>query len=87
MKGKEGWNISLTTVRTPLLLLAIFVGVGIWRTLATDKIFFLFNFGYIGTALALGAFLNDALPTKHVLWGRRIAQILVASYMLADETI
>lgn len=82
MKGKEGWNISLKTMRTPLILILIFLGVGIWRTLATDKIFFLFNFGYIGTALALGAFLNDALPRRNVLWGRRIAQILVASYML-----
>jgi len=82
MKDNKSWNISLRTVQVPVILLAIFFGVGIWRTLATDKIFFLFNFGYIGTALALGSFLNDALPRKHVLWGRRIAQILIASYML-----
>jgi hypothetical protein len=63
-------------------LVLIFLGIGIWRFVATGKIFFVFNFGYIGTAMALGSFLNDALPKKHILWGRRIAQVLVASYML-----
>lgn len=33
-------------------------------------------------ALAIGSFLNGALPRKHILWGRRISQILMASYML-----
>ncbi len=62
MKNKDGWNISFETLRIPVLLLCIFLGIGLWRFLATGKIFFLFNFGYIGTAIALGAFLNDALP-------------------------
>lgn len=82
MKNKHSWNISVETVKGPLTFIIIFLGIGIWRTLATGKIFFLFNFGYIGAAIASGIFLNDALPKKHILWGRRIGQILVASYML-----
>jgi len=80
--SKDRWSISFKTVRTPVIMLLIFVGIGIWRTLATGKIFFLFNFSYIGTAFAVGGFLNNALPKKHILWGRRISQILIASYLL-----
>ena len=52
------------------------------RYLATSKIFFLFNFAIIGSAIGFGIFLNGALPRKQVLWERRIAQILIASDML-----
>ena len=82
MKSKNGWNISWKTARGPLVFLAIFLAIGIWRYLATGKVFFIFNFGYIGGAIAVGSFLNHAMPRKHVLWGRRISQILVASYFL-----
>ena len=82
MANKNDWNISAKTLRGPATFVLIFLGIGIWRTIATGKIFFLFNFLYIGTAIAMGFFLNDALPRKHVLWGRRIGQILVALYML-----
>lgn len=79
---RNRWNISLRTLRGPLTLVLIFFGIGIWRFVATGKIFFVYNFGYIGSALALGSFLNDALPKKHILWGCRIAQVLVASTCL-----
>ena len=82
MKNKDGWNISLNTLRLPLTFILIFLGIGLWRFWATGSIFFVFNFGYIGTAIATGIFLNDALPKKQRLWGRRIGQLLVASYML-----
>ena len=81
MKNENGWDISFKTLKGPLILLAIFVGIGIWRGI-TAHILYLFNFGYIGLAVAVGSFLNDALPRKHKQWGRRIAQILVASYLL-----
>jgi polyferredoxin len=78
----DRWHISLKTLRGPVTLVLIFLGIGIWRFVATGKIFFVYNFGYIGSAMALGSFLNNALPKKHILWGRRVAQVLVASYML-----
>lgn len=37
---------------------------------------------YIGTSIALGIFLINALPANHKLWGRRISQLLVGLYML-----
>lgn len=82
MENKNSWSISFETLKIPVILLGIFYSIAIGFTISTGKTFYLFNFGYIGTAIALGAFLNNALPKKHILWGRRIAQILVASYML-----
>ena len=62
----------------PLLLWLLFEGVAVilWKT--KDNIFYLFNFSYIGTALALGLFLFQR-DYKH---SRRIVQLLVGSYML-----
>ena len=64
MKSKDGWNISFETLRFPVVFVAIFLGIGIWRFAATGRIFYIFNFGYIGTAIALGIFLNEALPKR-----------------------
>ena len=62
----------------PLLLWLLFEGVAVilWKT--KDNIFYLFNFSYIGTALAFGLFLFQR-DYKHF---RRIVQLLVGSYML-----
>lgn len=62
----------------PLLLWLLFEGVAVilWKT--KDNIFYLFNFSYIGTALAFGLFLFQR-DYKH---SRRIVQLLVGSYML-----
>ena len=62
----------------PLLLWLLFEGVAVilWKT--KDNIFYLFNFSYIGTALAFGLFLFRR-DYKH---SRRIVQLLVGSYML-----
>ena len=62
----------------PLLLWLLFEGVAVilWKT--KDNIFYLFNFSYIGTALAFGLFLFQS-DYKH---SRRIVQLLVGSYML-----
>ena len=62
----------------PLLLWLLFEGVAVilWKT--KDNIFYLFNFSYIGTALAFGLFLFQ-MDYKH---SRRIVQLLVGSYML-----
>lgn len=62
----------------PLLLWLLFEGVAVilWKT--KDNVFYLFNFSYIGTALAFGLFLFQR-DYKH---SRRIVQLLVGSYML-----
>src|SRR5574344_1101079 len=62
----------------PLLLWLLFEGVAVilWKT--KDNVFYLFNFSYIGTALAFGLFLFQR-DYKH---SRRIVQLLVGTYML-----
>lgn len=79
---KDKWDISAKTIISPLLFAFVFYAVALWRYLATGYTFYLFNFGYIGTALAIGLFFNSALPKRHRTWGRRIAQILTGSYLL-----
>lgn len=61
-----------------LAMLAVFetVAVVLWRT--QDNVFYLFNFTYIGCAVALGLFLLG----KGVPWARRAVQLLVGLYML-----
>jgi hypothetical protein len=59
MSKKDKWDISFETVKFPLLLILIFYGIAFWRYSATGKIFFIYNFVYIGTSLALGGFLNN----------------------------
>lgn len=60
------------------LMMAIFEAVAISLWLTKDNIFYLFNFSYIGGALALGL----ALYTKKVKHARRVVQFLVGTYML-----
>ena len=62
----------------PLIMLAIFetIAVTLWLTL--DNAFYLFNFSYIGGAIALGL----ALYVKKYRHARRVVQLLVGLYML-----
>lgn len=66
----------------PVLFLGIFVGIALWRYSATGKIFYLYNFGYIGFSLSLGLFLSNVLPKRKIGTARRIAQLLIGLYLL-----
>ena len=57
---------------------ALFLGIGLTLWLALDNLFYLLNFGYIGTSIALGLFLY-ARKYKHA---RRVVEFLVGTYML-----
>ncbi|MDX9871055.1 MAG: 4Fe-4S dicluster domain-containing protein [Clostridia bacterium] len=76
------WDLSLKNILFPLIFLGIFWGLAILLTVTSGHFFYLFNFGYIGTSIALGILLIQALPKKHKAWGRRTSQILVGGYML-----
>ncbi len=65
-----------------MFFMVIFYAIAFWRYFATGNIFYLYNFIYLGTSLAVGIFLNGALPKKHVFWGRRVTQLLIGIYML-----
>ena len=71
-----------TRLKMPLIMLLLFwaIAMVLWRT--TGVIFYLYNFGYIGTALGIGIGAYALLPRRKKLWGRRLAQFLVGAYML-----
>lgn len=66
----------------PLFLFVFFWALALFLWQTTGKLFYLFNFGYIGTALAVGIQVYLSLPTRQKPWGRRLAQFLVGAYML-----
>jgi polyferredoxin len=72
----------LKKFRVPLIILISFwtIAIILWQT--TGKIFLLFNFAYIGTAVGFGVGLYILLPRKNKPSGRRFAQLLVGIYML-----
>jgi ferredoxin len=69
-------------LRIPLMIFSIFwiLAIVLWQ--AKGNIFFLFNFGYIGTAIGVGLGAYIFLPRKKKPSGRRLAQFLVGIYML-----
>ncbi len=82
MNKNNQWKISFDTLKLPLIFIIVFYSIAIWRFLATGKIFYIYNFVYIGTSIAFGIFLQDALPKIYISWGRRISQILIGTYMI-----
>lgn len=62
----------------PLLMLAVFETIAVTLWLTMDNLFYLFNFSYIGGAIALGL----ALYVKKYKCARRVVQLLVGLYML-----
>lgn len=62
----------------PVAMLTIFETIAVSLWLAMDNLFYLFNFSYIGFAIALGIFLYIK---KHKN-ARRVTQLLVGLYML-----
>lgn len=66
----------------PVLFLLLFTGIAVWRYNATGKIFYIFNFGYIGLSLSLGLLLSNILPKEKIGFARMVAQLLIGSYLL-----
>jgi polyferredoxin len=80
MKKKN--NFDIRQLKVPLILLIVFWVIAIIFWQLKENIFFLFNFGYIGTSIGVGLGVYQILPKKKKHWGRRLAQILVGTYML-----
>ena len=62
----------------PIALWLLFEAVAVLLWLALDDLFYLFNFSYIGTCLALGV----TLYGKKVKYARHLVQFAVGLYML-----
>lgn len=73
---------DINRLKMPIILLVVFwiIAIVLWKS--TGTIFYLYNFAYIGTAVAVGIGTYGLLPKKKKLWGRRLAQFLVGAYML-----
>jgi polyferredoxin len=65
-----------------IITFSFFLVIGIWLWQSNNQIFFLFNFGYIGLAVASGELLFGFLPREKKVWGRKLSQLLVGLYML-----
>lgn len=80
MKTEDVFDFA--RLKIPLIMMVSFwiIAVVLWQT--TGRIFYLYNFVYIGTALGVGIGIYSALPKRQKLWGRRLAQFLVGVYML-----
>lgn len=74
MKKAEG----IKKIILPVVLWLIFESIAVTLWLTKRNPFYLFNFTYIGTALAVGLILLQ-FRYKHA---RRVAQLLVGTYML-----
>ena len=61
-----------------LIMWTIFEIVAVVLWLSKDNIFYLLNFSYIGTSIALGL----VLRANNQPYARRIVQLLVGTYML-----
>lgn len=75
-------QLTITRYFLPLGLFALFwtLALVLWQVTANP--FYLFNFGYIGSALAIGIGLYVSLPARKRPLGRRVAQFLVGTYLL-----
>jgi ferredoxin-type protein NapH len=82
MKPTKNKSYELKDLKTPLVLFFVFwsIAIVLWQT--KGNIFYLFNFGYIGTALGFGIGLYNLLPCKKKPSGRRLSQLLIGTYML-----
>jgi ferredoxin-type protein NapH len=79
---KKDRNFDIRQLKVPLTLLIVFWVIAIVFWQLKGNIFFLFNFGYIGTSIGVGLGFYEILPKRKKYWGRRLAQFLVGSYML-----
>jgi polyferredoxin len=80
MRKKE--KPVLQKIIFPAIMLITFwiLAIVLWQS--TQHIFYLFNFGYIGSSLGFGIGLYSLLPRKRKPLGRKVAQFLVGGYML-----
>ena len=62
----------------PLMIWVVFETVAVTLWLTKDNLFYLFNFSYIGSAIAIGFLLLQF----HYQHARRIVQLFVGLYML-----
>ena len=72
----------LNALLLPVVFLAVFWGIAFALFATTGKAFYVFNFGYIGTALAISVALSGILPRDRRGVARRAAQLFIGIYLI-----
>lgn len=72
----------LETVLLPAVFLLVFWGIAFGLYASTGKAFYVFNFGYIGTALAVSVALSGILPRRRRGMARLAAQLFIGVYLV-----
>ena len=80
--GTQGSPSLIKRLILPVTMFVTFWCVSIVFWQSTGYIFFLFNFGYIGTSIGVGMGLYALLPRRKKPIGRKLAQFLVGGYLL-----
>jgi ferredoxin-type protein NapH len=82
MNNTNQKKYELKELTAPLIIFVAFwiLAFVLWQT--RKNVFYLFNFGYIGTAVGLGIGLYVGLPKNKKPSGRRFAQLLIGIYLL-----
>jgi polyferredoxin len=79
MRSDDRFNAAKFSQAVIIMVVFWTIAVVLWQT--TGKIFYLFNFVYLGTAIGVGIGLYLALPRRRKHWGRRLSQLFVGVYM------
>lgn len=77
--NSDSHNFKLSDYFVPIFLAFIFWSIAVILWQKSGRIFYLINFGYIGTALSLGISIYVTLPAKYRWLGRRFAQLQLTS--------
>lgn len=82
MNNTNQKKYELKELTVPLIIFVAFwiLALVLWQT--RKNVLYLFNFGYIGTAVGLGIGLYVGLPKNKKPSGRRFAQLLIGIYLL-----
>jgi polyferredoxin len=75
-------DLRFKNLITPLVVMAAFVGLGLWGWIASGYIQPLIMFGYIGASLGIGLGLYAALPKKQKPVGRKLTLFLVGLFLV-----
>jgi polyferredoxin len=81
-KRQQGWDLRARHFVLPAVFLGVFLSVAVTLWLTRDNLFYLFNFTYIGLAVAAGLFLTSVMPKRIKQRGRLVTQFLVGTYMV-----
>lgn len=68
-------------IRLMFFMVLVFYGLAIVMWRVTGAIFFLLNFGFIGTAFGLGMGLFPILPKDKKHLARKLSQVLIGGYL------